>query len=170
MIDALAFLPIGHINLGVNALYNNILDPIVQPLLEYFVSTYVYGRVIPNANPPRRMPPMFPPAMWSQFTNTLTGEHRTNNICEGWNHAFNVLVGERNPKFYKSLDALQKDYAFAHRDLLLSQTGKPIKQRVRREALNYNINITNLCFQYRNNMWNNDVIGYLRRISHNVRY
>ena len=95
MIDALAFLPIGHLNLGVMVLYNNIPDPIVRPLLDYFVSTYIYGHIIPNANPPRRTPPMFPPAMWNQFENTLRGEHRTNNICEGWNHAFNVLVGEK---------------------------------------------------------------------------
>ena len=38
MIDALAFLPIGHLNLGVMVLYNNIPDPIVRPLLDYFVT------------------------------------------------------------------------------------------------------------------------------------
>ena len=108
MVDALAFLPIGYLNLGVVALYNNIPDPIVRPLLDYFVSTYVYGHVIPNSNPPRRTPPMFHPTIWNQFTNTLNSEHRTNNICEGWNHSFNVLVGERNPKFFKSLDAIQR--------------------------------------------------------------
>ena len=63
---------------------------------------------------------MFHPTLWNQFRNTLNGEHRTNNICEGWNHAFNILVGERNPQFYKSLDAIQKDYAMAHRNLLAS--------------------------------------------------
>ena len=170
MIDALAFLPIGHVNLGVMALHNNIYDPMVRPLLDYFVSTYVYGRVIPNSNPPRRSPPMFPPTLWNQFLNTLNGDHRTNNICEGWNHAFNVLVGERNPKFYTVMDSIQKDFAMVNHDLLASRNGTPLKQRVRREVSTYNTNITGLCVQYRNNVWANDILGYLRRISHNVRY
>ena len=170
MVDALAFLPIGHLNLGVIALYNSIPDPVVRPLLDYFVSTYIFGQIIPNSNPPRRSPPMFHPNMWNQFLNTLRGEHRTNNICEGWNHAFNILVGERNPKFYKSLDAIQKDYALTRRDLLSSHSGQPLKQRVRRASARYNSNITELCIQYRNHIWTNDILGYLRKISHNVRY
>ena len=108
--------------------------------------------------------------MWNQFLNTLRGEHRTNNICEGWSHSFNVLVGERNPKFFKSLDAIQKDYALVNRVLSASQHGQPLQQRVRREAGRYNVNVTNLCTQYRNNLWLNDILGYLRRVSHNVRY
>ena len=37
----------------------------------------------------------------------------------------NILVGERNPEFYKSLDAIQKDYALACWDLLASHSGQP---------------------------------------------
>lgn len=170
MIDALAFLPIAHLNLGVISLYNSIPDPIVRPLLDYFVSTYVYGRMIPFSNPPRRSPPMFQPNLWNQYENTLRGEHRTNNICEGWNHAFHILVGTTNPKFYQSVESLQKDFTFAHRDIINSQHGQPLRQRVRRATNTYNTNITNLCVQYRNNVWANNIYEYLRRISHNVRY
>ena len=72
--------------------------------------------------------------------------------------------------FGHSIDCIQKDYAFAKRDVMASQGGQPIRLRSRRQATRYNINITNLCVQYRNNVWTNNIFEYLRRISHNVRY
>ena len=112
----------------------------LQPLLDYFITTYVYGDIIPNTNPQQRYPSMFAPQMWNQYQNTLNGRHRTNNICEGWNNSLNILVGGRNPTFYKSLDAIQKDYAAVNRDLLRSQASTPLTQVVRHEVRTYNNN------------------------------
>ena len=113
MIDALAFVPIADIPIALNVLQNNVPDPRVLPLLDYFVCTYIEGRPVPNANPPRRSPPMFPPIIWNVLQVTLAGDDRTNNICEGFNHAFNAMVGQRYPPLYVALDALQKDYVIA---------------------------------------------------------
>ena len=35
MIDALAFVPLGHLNIAVGVLMNNVPDPIMQSLLDY---------------------------------------------------------------------------------------------------------------------------------------
>lgn len=41
---------------------------------------------------------------------------------------------------------------------------------IRRQVQSYNTNLTNLCIQYNNHVWANNIYEYLRRISHNVRY
>ena len=169
MIDALAFVPIADIPIALNVLQNNVPDPRVLPLLDYFVCTYIEGRPVPNANPPRPSPPMFPPTIWYVFKVTLASDG-TNSICEGSNHAFNALVGQLYPFFYVALDALQKDYVITKRNILLSQRGSPLAQRIRHDVQTYNRNVTALCRQYQNNTYQNNILGYLRRISYNIRF
>ena len=48
------------------------------------------------------------------------------------------------------------------------RVGIQIRQILKRQAGRYNI--TNLCTQYRKNVWVNNISEYLRRISHNVTY
>ena len=52
-IDEMAFVPRGHLIIAVRKLRNNIPDPMVAPLLEYFITTYIEGLLIPNSNPPQ---------------------------------------------------------------------------------------------------------------------
>ena len=123
-----------------------------------------------NYPPPRRSPLMFPSQIWNVYEVTLEGGDRTNNVCEGFNHGFNVLVGQRHPPFFAALEAIQKDHIVTKRNLLRSQRGIPLTQRVRQDVRNYNRNVTNLCVQYANNVWQRDMLGYLRRISYNIRF
>ena len=102
MIDALAFVPLGHLNVAGQVLINNIPEPMLQPLLDYFL--------------PANAPSMFPPQLWNIFQVTIQGDSRTNNICEGWNHSFNLTVGQRHPPFYKAIESILKDYANVKRD------------------------------------------------------
>ena len=170
MVDALAFVPIQDLQIAVNALHNNVPDPMVLPLLDYFLSTYVNGRPVPNANPPRRSPPLFPPAIWSVFNVTIQGGDRTNNICEGFNHSFNAMVGQRPPPFYVALEAIQRDFVLSKRKLLQSQAGTPVVQRVRHDVQMYDRNVTRLCDQYLRNVWQGNMYEYLRRLSFNIRF
>ena len=135
-----------------------------------FVCTYIEGRPVLNANPPRRSPPMFPPIIWNVLQVTLAGGDRTNNIWEGFNHAFNAMVRQRYPPSYVALDALQKDYVITKRNILLSQRGSPLAQRIRHDVQPYNRNVTALCRQYKNNTWQNNILGNLRKISYNIRF
>jgi len=49
---------------------------------------------------------------------TLAGRERTNNVCEGWNHAFANMVGHHHPSLWCLLGALQQDQALAATALL----------------------------------------------------
>ena len=100
------FRPQGHFNVAGQVLINNIPDPMLQPLLDYFLTNYVFGPVIPNRVPPANAPPMFPPQLWNIFQVTIQGGSCTNNICEGWNHSFNLTVGQRHPPFYKAIESI----------------------------------------------------------------
>ena len=43
-------------------------------------------------------------------------------------------------------------------------------KRFRADLRETAVQSTNLCVQYRNNVWTNNIFEYLRRISYNVRY
>lgn len=162
MIDALAFVPVGHLNIAVQVLRNNVPDPIMQPLLDYFLQTYVNGR---------GGQPQFPPQVWNKFQITLDGNARTNNICEGWNRKFNLLNGNiRNPAFFKVLDTIQKDHKDVQMAIMRSQNGTPLTQRVTHATRQYNRNVTNLCRAYHENQYQGNVLGYLYRLSGNIRF
>lgn len=172
MIDAMAFVPIRDIPIAVLTLQdpNNIPSPLLTPLLEYFLTTYVEGAPVPGANPPRNHPPLFPPTIWNMFQITLENKDRTNNICEGWNNAFNVLVGQQHPPFYMAVEKVQKDYIGVRRNLLRSRNGIPLTQVVRHEVRTYNNNLRRLVEGYNNNQFLGNMRLYLSRISHNIRY
>ena len=66
MIDAIALKPLADLPAALNPLQNNVPDPQVLPLLDYFVCTYVNGKPIANTIHPRRSPPMLPPQIWNK--------------------------------------------------------------------------------------------------------
>ena len=101
---------------------------------------------------------------------TLNGGCRTNNICEGWNHSFNSLVGQQHPPLYKMIESLQKDYALVKAHLAKSNAGIPYVNRVRREYAYNQRNMQMLCRQYQVGIYNNNVLGYLARVSYNIRF
>ena len=61
MIDAIALKPLADLPAALNPLQNNVPDPQVLPLLDYFVCTYVNGRPIANTIPPLRSTFIFTP-------------------------------------------------------------------------------------------------------------
>lgn len=162
MIDGLAFVPIRHLNIAVQVLRNNIPNPVMQPLLDYFVETYVDGRA---------GQPQFPTEIWNKYQVTLDGNARTNNICEGWNRKFNLLNGNaRNTPFYKVLSSIQKDQKDVQMAIIRSQNGTPLTQRVSAETRRYNTNVTNLCLAYQANQYHGNMLAYLYRLSGNIRF
>ena len=103
MIDALAFLPVNDVVQGMAYLYQNVHPhPQALELLDYFDKTYVNG-VVRNIQAPgqpivvRRIPPIFPPALWNVHTATMNNDPWTNNVCESWNNAFYHIVGHNHP-------------------------------------------------------------------------
>ena len=170
MINAVAFVPTNEVQNALQELWNHVPHPRLVPLLQYFQDNYVFGPVVPNVFPVQRNPPLFPISLWNKHDVTLAGGCRTNNICEGWNHAFNLAVGQRQPPLYTLLGALQADEANTRLQLGRSRQGNPLRTRVRNAVTRYNNNLLAYCQQYRGGQYQNNMVGYLRDISHNIRY
>jgi len=137
MLDAMAFLPEADVQTGMDFIRQSVpsgqhTDKLMD-LVSYFDSTNVSGGVRRVQRPAdnclrvrlRRLAPLFPPATWNVFASTLSGNHRTNNVCEAWNCGFNALGGHCHPAFYCAVEALQQDSAAATTVLLQNARGQP---------------------------------------------
>ncbi len=85
MIAALAPLPENDVHLGLENL-EGIADEMpfwTIPLLEYVERVHVGSEGLAA---------QFPPSTWNIHLQTLQGDHRTNNLCEGWTNKFARLV------------------------------------------------------------------------------
>ena len=101
MLDGLAFLPIADLPEGIAYIRSVITEEPAETeeLVDYFETTYVTGTYRPVQRngeqrlTMRRVPPMFPPSIWSVHSATVDNDPRTNNVGEGWNNKFFTLVG-----------------------------------------------------------------------------
>jgi len=100
-------------------------------LLDYFDSCYVNGKYRRIGNDEnnmkfRKLPPIFPPAVWNVNKTTLNDCHRTNNIIEGWNNRFSKLVGQKHPTTWKLIRKIKNHEIDADREqLALDSLGEP---------------------------------------------
>ena len=76
-----------------------------EPVLNYFEENYIGVRS--RLSRPRKIP-KFDIPLWDVNTNTLQGQHRTNNIVEGWNNRFSSLINCHHSNFWKCLRGLKK--------------------------------------------------------------
>ena len=101
MLDGLAFLPIADLPEGIAYIRSVITEEPAETeeLVDYIETTYVTGTYRPVQRngeqrlTMRRVPPMFPPSIWSVHSATVDSDPRTNNVGEGWNNKFFTLVG-----------------------------------------------------------------------------
>ena len=80
----------------------------------------------------RRVAPLYQPAVWNVHDATLADQERTNNVCEGWNHAFASLIGHAHPSLWVLVESLKMDEAGVAMDLLKVARGEPPAKRVKR--------------------------------------
>ena len=75
-----------------------------------------------------RVPPMFPPSIWSVHSATVDSDPRTNNVCEGWNNKFFTLVGNTHPSIWTYIQWFQREHAtvttIIQQDAIGTQTNK----------------------------------------------
>ena len=88
-----------------------------EELVNYFDATYVTGTYRPVQRngeqrlTMRRVPPMFPPSIWSVHSATVDSDPGTNNVCEGWNNTFFTLVGSAHPSLWTCIQWFQREHA-----------------------------------------------------------
>jgi len=103
MIVSLAFVPQQDLLEAITIL-ENYLPNELEPILSYFINTYV-GRLRNNGT---RAPPTFVPSSWNVYTRTINNEDRTNNFCEAFHRKVQLQLGVSHPTIWKFLDELQK--------------------------------------------------------------
>ena len=66
----------------------------LDDLMDYVERVYVHGRLDRG-----RIAQVlrFPPETWNVYTSELNGEHRTNNMVEGWHSKFQKLIVVHHP-------------------------------------------------------------------------
>ena len=134
MIDGLAFLPVQDVEEGMAYLKDNVPND-GAPLLDYFDATYVSGTYrsirCPAENGSssctvrfRKIPPMYAPTLWNVHDVTILSGDRTNNHCEGWNNAFNKLVGHSHPSVWRLITHLKEDESMMCTKTEVNRPGK----------------------------------------------
>ena len=162
MIDGLAFLPIDKVVDGMNFLKTKCPNHL-EPLLEYFDSTYVTG----TKRRARRIPPLFPPEKWNVYDATVRGEHRTNNQCETWTNAFKFLVGYSHPSIWAAIEALNKDALMVQTILEKDAVGEPLRKKIKRETVKLQSRLQNLCLDFSDGK--KTIEEFLHGIAKNIR-
>ncbi|ESO10461.1 hypothetical protein HELRODRAFT_183618 [Helobdella robusta] len=153
MVDGLAFLRIQDVEEGIIYLLNNIPnnDDDIRKFVNYFDEFYCRGklRIVPGNNPLtillRRTPPVFPPELWNMNEITVSGNARTNNICEGWNSSFRSLVGHSNPSIWNLLRAFQLDRSMNINAFNQLQEGRPTLKKTSQHTINHQRRLRNIC-------------------------
>ena len=145
MLDGIAFLPVADIVPGM-AYLRTIMPPAAQPLVDYFDETYVNGRIVNQ----RRLPPQFPPELWSVHDETLNNYPRTNNYAEGWNLKYKLTVGQANPTFWKSVGTIQLHNEEVATKIVQTGIGAPPKKKKQRKYARQQVRLRTLCVNYNN--------------------
>ena len=110
-----------------------------EPVLNYFEENYIGVRS--HLSRPRKIP-KFDIPLWNVNTNTLQGQHRTNNIVEGWNNRFSSLINCHHPNFWKFLRGLTKEQSYVDAQIIQAEAG--VRQARRREQIRRETRIFNL--------------------------
>ncbi len=110
----------------------------VQPL-EYFETVYI------GSGGSRSR---FPPSPGNAHFQTHRAEHGTNNLCEGWNNKFSILVGHSHPTFWNRIAGPQKDEAASRRTIIQHRLREEVRQQSS-ICSTVGTRLLNLCMQFR---------------------
>ena len=177
-LDALAFLPLWELHEGMQYIKQTMPEA-AEPLVDYFDRTYVSGRLrqCPQQQhedqenvPPiriRRTPPAFPPQKWNMHQVTLDDQTRTNNISEGWNNKFSLLVGEQHTSVWKLIETLQQECERVTTILLQNERGIRPTKRFKKVYTELQKRLCNLCEDRKSG--NKTIAEFLRGVSYNIR-
>lgn len=165
MLDGLAFLPTDQVASGLAHLAT-IMPAAAAPLVSYFDEVYVNGKRRTAAGM-RRVPALYPPAVWNVHDITVRGDDRTNNYAEGWNSGLTKMVGHKHPTVWRLLEALQADAAEAAGRIIKHALGQCSPQQHSRIRDKHRHQLQALCVQYRDGQ--RTMPDFLKAVGHHIR-
>lgn len=165
MLLALAFVPPPDVNQCFNDLRNEVQDELLG-LMDYFDEYYIRGRAARGRR--RAIPPRYAVETWNQYNATLYGQHRTNNINEGWHNRFRLIVGKNHPDLYSALKEFQKEQADTEGCLAEFSLGRTVKAMPKKKWNTVQKRLRTITLQYERYRDEGRTMDYLRSIAHNV--
>ncbi|KAK3931524.1 Protein-glutamate methylesterase/protein-glutamine glutaminase [Frankliniella fusca] len=110
-----------------------ILPAELKPVVKYMKENYVVGT--PSSRGRRRtIPARYPIPLWNMYEVTRTGQHRTNNISEGWHIRFSLVIGKHHPDLYSALRELQKEQADTEAQLAEWSMGRRVRAAPKKKS------------------------------------
>lgn len=164
MILALAFVPITDVT-SVFQKLKRFAVPALIPVLEYFERTYVG---IPARGRRAAISAMYPINLWNQREAALTGQHKTNNVSEGWHNRFRLMVGKNHPDMYSLLREIQKEQADTEIAVTEMCLGRAVKAAPKKKWLQYQIKIQDITNDYANYKNRGEELDFLEAIGSNI--
>jgi len=135
----------------------------LQPVLDHVEDNYVRGRRRGRG----RTAPAFPPSIWSCYDRALEGLPRSTNTAEAWHRRLNSLVGKHHPSLFTLIHHLQEEVAQIDVTIDRAEGGEspPAKKA---KHLRIDERIPKIVERYQEYKDDDDVLGYLRALGHNV--
>ncbi|CAN8008537.1 unnamed protein product, partial [Ixodes pacificus] len=127
MLFALAFLPDHQIRAAYEAI-RPLMPPEATKVLKHLENNFILGKLRTLGPVHMRMPPPFPPQVWSVADLIDAGQPRNTNHVEAWHRRFKSVVGVSHPGVFRLIDALrreQKETELAAEALLRGQAPPP---------------------------------------------
>ena len=159
---SLAFLPKEDIFEAFDQLQELMPDELT-PIADYLEDNYLRGRRRGRG----RQRPQFPPETWNCYERTLENLPRTTNTCEAWHRRINTLIGKHHPSFFHAIEQFQAEVSEINRDIERLEAGHS-PQRKRRKYIATDSRILRIVENYQTYKANDNILGYLRAIGHNV--
>ena len=113
-----------------------------------------------------RQRPQFPPETWNCYERTLENLPRTNTF-DAWHRRINTLIGKHHPSFFHAIEQSQAEVSEINRDIERLEAGHS-PQRKRRKYIATDSRILRIVENYQTYKVNDNILGYLRAIGHNV--
>lgn len=164
MLLALAFIPVVDVQ-RVFAEFQAVAPEALLVIFTYFGETYVNGR--PGRGRRRAVPPRYPVPLWNQYEAALTGDHRTNNVSEGWHNRFHLIVGKNHPDLYSLLKEIQKEQADSESMIAELALGRAVKSAPKKKWIQLQNRIRFITRQYQEYARENRILDYLNLLGNN---
>lgn len=163
MMLALAFVPVEDVPRVFNLLKCSSPD-ILNPIFRYFEENYVIGR--PGRGRRRAVNPRYPPCTWNQNNAALNGEHRTNNVSEGWHNRFRMLTGKNHPDIYSLIKEFQKEQGDTEISVVELSLGRKVKAAPKKKWVDFQKRIQSITAEYPEYVQR--PLDFLTAIAHNI--
>ena len=112
--------------------------------------------------------PRFAIDKWNVNAVTLEDGHRTNNVCESWNYAFNKLVSNKKPGLWHVISCIQKYQLAMITELERIRIRDPTKKQNQRHTVTLQQRLKTLCEKLNSN--EKTLPEFLHAVGHCIRF